>query len=188
MDVAVGTIMACNFILIHKSRNKPGKAGILIPKSHFFSLGTSSENSSRKTWPSLALHGRVCARACHGLSKAASPKKSLWRGQCDLKLFNNSLAQWVLLKLWFYRSWDPGPASQASTLLRALAVRTGVSDREGTRQALSRNSPEKGAAVMSCALLLAQHPLLPLRMTQHWPWLLLCRRKSACLRAGWMST
>ena len=54
MDVAVGTIMACNFILIHKSRNKPGKAGILIPKSHFFSLGTSSENSSRKTWPSLA--------------------------------------------------------------------------------------------------------------------------------------
>ena len=136
----------------------------------------------------LPLHGRVCAWACHGLSKAASPKKSLWRGQCDLKLFNNSLAQWVLLKLWFYRSWDPGPASQASTLLRALAVRTGVSDREGTRQALSRNSPEKGAAVMSCALLLAQHPLLPLRMTQHWPWLLLCRRKSACLRAGWMRT
>ena len=97
------------------------------------------------------------------------------------------------LYFWFYRYRAPGPASQASTLLRAavLGCQDGVSGSEGTGRAVSRPharpelSGEGGRCYAFCPSP-GQQPLLPLRLTKHWSRLLLSRRKSACLRAGRM--
>ena len=116
----------------------------------------------------LQLQRRACGEASVTLSFSTTALQSEC---CCISGFTGSEPQ------------DQPPKPALSCMLRYLAVRTGfLTVREPAGQSVAHARPDlAGEGGLLCP---GQHPLLPLRLTQHWPRLLLSRRKSACLRAG----
>lgn len=145
----------------HRLKTAPGRQGQAV------SVHERAMDSAR-----LQLRRRACGEASVTLSFSTTALRSEC---CCISGFTGSEPR------------DQPPKPALSCMLWYLAVRMGVSDSEGTGRAVS--SPRLAGTRRGGGLLCpGQHPLLPLRLTQHWPRLQLSRRKSACLRAGRMRT